>query len=94
MKLGYGELKAVGGTGENKESAHMACLTNPVSHPSFNVPLISNDVTNSERQVSAGFSLECSVFTPQMALTMRTNLVPLIMHSLLYTWVSCARFVA
>jgi hypothetical protein len=38
-----------------KESAHMACLTNPISQPSLNIspiwiPLISNDVTSSQRR--------------------------------------------
>jgi hypothetical protein len=38
-----------------KESAHMACLTNPISQPSFDIcpiwsPLISSDVCNSQRR--------------------------------------------
>jgi hypothetical protein len=37
-----------------KESAHVACLTNPISHPSLDItpiwiPLISNEVTNSQK---------------------------------------------
>jgi hypothetical protein len=37
-----------------KESAHMACLTNPISQPSLDIspiliPLISNEVSNSQR---------------------------------------------
>jgi predicted GIY-YIG superfamily endonuclease len=38
-----------------KESAHMACLTNPISQPSLDIsptwiPLISNHVSNSQRR--------------------------------------------
>jgi hypothetical protein len=38
-----------------KESAHMACLTNPISQPSLHIspiwiPIISNEVTNSHRR--------------------------------------------
>jgi hypothetical protein len=38
-----------------KESAHMACLINPVSQPSLDIspiwiPLISNEVSNSQRK--------------------------------------------
>jgi AraC-like DNA-binding protein len=37
------------------ESAHMACLTNPISQPSFDIssiwiPLISNEVSNLQRK--------------------------------------------
>jgi hypothetical protein len=61
-----------------KESAHMVCLTNLISQPSLDIsptwnPLISNEVTKSQRSVWCdrflqGFSPECSGFTPQMAL--------------------------
>jgi hypothetical protein len=38
-----------------KESAHVACLTNPISQPSFDlspiwIPLISNEVASSQRR--------------------------------------------
>jgi hypothetical protein len=39
-----------------KESGHLACLTNPISQPSFDlspiwIPFISNEVANSQRSV-------------------------------------------
>jgi hypothetical protein len=37
-----------------KEFAHMACLTNPISQPSFDfsiwIPLLNNEVSNSQRR--------------------------------------------
>jgi hypothetical protein len=40
---------------KNKESAHVTCLTNPIGQPSMDIspiriPLISSEVTNSQRK--------------------------------------------
>jgi hypothetical protein len=52
MKLRFWKVTA--DIGNNKESAYMACLTNMISQPRTDVspswiPLISNEVTNSQR---------------------------------------------
>jgi hypothetical protein len=72
-----------------KESAHMACLTNPISLLSLDISpiwisLISNEVTNSQRRSlwrDRFFMGFCKVlvpsvqfFTPQMALAVSTKL--------------------
>jgi hypothetical protein len=46
------EIESNGGYRKYKESAHMVCSTNPISHPSLDIspiwiPLISNGVSNS-----------------------------------------------
>jgi hypothetical protein len=49
------EIESNSRYGKYKESAHMACLTNLISQPSFDispiwVPLISNEVSKSEER--------------------------------------------
>jgi hypothetical protein len=53
-----------------KESAHMACLTNPISQSSLDIssiwiPLISNEVVNSQKKpISCKNPIQISVWSP------------------------------
>jgi hypothetical protein len=74
-------LRIVSNSRKYKDSAHVARLTSPISQSRLNILIlhISNEVTRGQYDVtdfscvSIDFSLQCFVFTPQMALAVGTK---------------------